>query len=208
MPTLEVFFDCVSPWSYLAFHNARKVCEKLNLPINWRPVFLDGLFIQMMTIENYDIQNLMPRKRAYYTKDLADCALFSGITINYPPKFEVNTGKCMRACLFLKPQGKTADFAAAAYRSFWEDGLDLGDDEVVVDICRQIGVDPDRVMTGIASAAIKSALDASLQELIKRGGFGVPTFFVNGDDIYFGNDNLVLVEFALQRSIAANATNG
>ena len=34
-------------------------------------------------------------------------------------------------------------------------------------------------------------------ELIARGGFGSPTLFVDGTDMYFGNDQLPLVEFAL-----------
>ena len=30
-----------------------------------------------------------------------------------------------------------------------------------------------------------------------RGGFGSPTIFVNGTDMYFGNDRLALVDRAL-----------
>ena len=37
------------------------------------------------------------------------------------------------------------------------------------------------------------------QELIDRGGFGSPTIFVNGEDMFFGNDRLPLVEAALAR---------
>ena len=36
--------------------------------------------------------------------------------------------------------------------------------------------------------------------LIARGGFGSPTMFVNGDDMYFGNDRLELVRAAAQRA--------
>ena len=43
-------------------------------------------------------------------------------------------------------------------------------------------------------------LRASTDELIARGGFGSPTIFVNGDDMYFGNDRLVLVREALRAS--------
>ena len=32
MPTLEVFFDCSSPWSYLAFHNIQPVRETHGAP--------------------------------------------------------------------------------------------------------------------------------------------------------------------------------
>ena len=35
--------------------------------------------------------------------------------------------------------------------------------------------------------------------LVRRGGFGSPTIYVNGDDMYFGNDRLPLVREALLR---------
>ena len=32
------------------------------------------------------------------------------------------------------------------------------------------------------------------QELMDRKGFGSPTFFLNKDDMYFGNDRIQLIE--------------
>ena len=41
-------------------------------------------------------------------------------------------------------------------------------------------------------------------ELIARGGFGSPTIFVNGTDMYFGNDRLTLVDRALELSLGTS----
>ncbi|MBD3647573.1 MAG: DsbA family protein, partial [Pseudomonadales bacterium] len=46
--------------------------------------------------------------------------------------------------------------------------------------------------------AIKDRLRANTDELIERGGFGSPTFFVDTGDMYFGNDRLVLLEHKLK----------
>ncbi len=54
-------------------------------------------------------------------------------------------------------------------------------------------------MAGIARQDIKDQLKANTEELIRRGGFGSPTLFVNGEDMYFGNDRLPLVRDALLR---------
>ena len=56
-----------------------------------------------------------------------------------------------------------------------------------------------RVFAGIAQDGIKAQLKANTDELIRRGGFGSPTIYVDGDDMYFGNDRLPLVRQALQR---------
>ena len=39
----------------------------------------------------------------------------------------------------------------------------------------------------------KDLLRSNTDELINRGGFGSPTIFINGDDMYFGNDRMELV---------------
>ena len=38
--------------------------------------------------------------------------------------------------------------------------------------------------------------------LFARGGYGSPTIFVDGSDMYFGNDQLPLVEAALKRTLS------
>jgi 2-hydroxychromene-2-carboxylate isomerase len=46
---------------------------------------------------------------------------------------------------------------------------------------------------------MKATLRANTDEIIARGGFGSPTMFVDGGDMYFGNDVLPLVSAALGR---------
>ena len=70
-------------------------------------------------------------------------------------------------------------------------------------------MEPQRFLEGIAQPAVKARLKANTDEVIARGGFGSPTIFVGGDDMYFGNDRLGLVReavryrLALQRGVAA-----
>jgi 2-hydroxychromene-2-carboxylate isomerase len=54
-------------------------------------------------------------------------------------------------------------------------------------------------MARIAEPAFKDRLRATTDELIARGGFGSPTMFLDGDDMYFGNDRIVLLEAKLRR---------
>ena len=44
---------------------------------------------------------------------------------------------------------------------------------------------------------IKQQLKTNTDELMQRGGFGSPTVFINGGDMYFGNDRLPLIREAL-----------
>ena len=40
----------------------------------------------------------------------------------------------------------------------------------------------------------KQRLIKSTQELMDRKGFGSPTFFLDEEDMYFGNDRIQLIE--------------
>ena len=63
-----------------------------------------------------------------------------------------------------------------------------------------MGLERGEFFRKIALPEYKDRLRAYTDELIERGGYGSPTFFVEGSDMYFGNDRLVLVEEALRRA--------
>ena len=50
----------------------------------------------------------------------------------------------------------------------------------------------------ITQQEYKDKLRANTDELIARGGYGSPTFFIDGDNMYFGNDRMPLIERALR----------
>ena len=58
-------------------------------------------------------------------------------------------------------------------------------------------------MAKTADPKYKQALFDTTDELIERGGFGSPTFFVDGSDMYFGNDRLDLLRAAVLANQAA-----
>ena len=41
---IEFFFDCSSPWTYLAFHNIQPLAKEFGAEITWRPILVGGIF--------------------------------------------------------------------------------------------------------------------------------------------------------------------
>ena len=202
---IEFFFDCSSPWTYLAFHNLQPLAAELNEPVRWRPVLVGGIFNAVNPSVYAMRDNPVPAKWAYMLKDLQDCTREAGLKIVFPPRvFPVNSVKAMRGCLWLEPQGKLLPFATAVFEAYWAREEDISQDKVLLDICAQIGVDGDAFFAGIAQPAIKAQLKANTEEVIARGGFGSPTLFL-GDDMYFGNDRLPLLRAAILRRHAATS---
>lgn len=199
MTDIEFFFDCSSPWTYLAFHNIQPLAAQAGVTIAWRPILVGGIFNTINPSVYEGRANPVPAKRDYMLKDLADWARLAGIAIRFPPTiFPVNSVKAMRGCLWLEPRGLLIPFARAVFEAYWGLDQDIADDAVLARICARLGVSDAAFRDGIAQPAIKDALRANTDELVRRGGFGSPTIFL-GQDMYFGNDRLPLVAAALAR---------
>lgn len=201
---IEFFFDCSSPWTYLAFHNIQPLAKEFGAEILWRPILVGGIFNTINPSVYASREHPVPSKARYMKKDLADWARSAGLAIRMPPTvFPINSVKAMRGCIWL---GKNmVPFARAVFETYWVDDKDISKDDVLSDICRPIGVDPEIFFAGIAEQAIKDQLKANTDEVMMRGGFGSPTIFVNKTDMYFGNDRLPLIREALQRQAVSAA---
>ena len=198
---LEFFFDCSSPWTYLAFTRVHDVVKRTGAVIEWKPILVGGVFNAV----NQDVYERRaspePRKSKYYAKDLADWARFTGIKIGRPPVFPVNSVKAMRGALIALDDGKLVPYATAVFQAYWGDLLDISQPDILGPVAVSVGYDAATFLKRIEEPALKERLRANTDELIARGGFGSPTMFVDGSDMYFGNDRLPLLEAALARAI-------
>jgi 2-hydroxychromene-2-carboxylate isomerase len=195
--TLEVFFDCSSPWTYLAFENLLRMQIVLGFEIEWRPILVGGIFNSVNPSVYQSREAPVPAKAAYMKKDLADWARLAGLKIVFPPSvFPVNSVKAMRGCAWLAPQGLLVGFARACFEAYWSDDRDISQDAVLADLCGRVDVNPDAFFAAIADPSVKEQLRLNTEEAMARGAFGSPTMFL-GQDMYFGNDRLPLVRAAL-----------
>lgn len=200
MARLEFFFDCSSPWTYLAFTRIHDIVARTGASVAWRPILVGGVF-NAVNRDVYERRaNPDPRKASYSGKDLQDWARLAGIRIGKPEPFPVNAVLEMRCCLAADEKGRLIPFAKSAFEAYWGDLKDVSRPEVVAEVCRAADLNPDEILTRASAQDIKDRLRKNTEEVIARGGFGSPTMFVNRDDMYFGNDRLPLVEAALMRA--------
>lgn len=197
MAKLEFFFDCSSPWTYLAFSRIEDVVMRTKAEMVWKPILAGGVFNAVNESVYEARANPHPVKSRYYDKDLKDWARYCGIEIGKPPVFPVRSVDAMRAAIVAQDEGRLPAFARATFESYWGELKDISQPEVLEEICGAVGLDWDEVSERIKSDDVKARLRGNTEELIARGGFGSPTMYVNESDMYFGNDRLLLVETAL-----------
>src|ERR1700741_1236513 len=113
MKTLEFFFDCSSPWTYLAFTRIQGILARTGARVVWRPILVGGVF-NAVNKDLYERRaNPDKRKASYSEKDLQDGARLAGIRIGRPPVFPVRAVAAIGAALAAAEQGKPGELARA-----------------------------------------------------------------------------------------------
>jgi 2-hydroxychromene-2-carboxylate isomerase len=200
MSRLEFFYDCGSPWTYLAFHKIEELARANAAELVWRPILVGGVFNAVNDSVYESRAKPNPRKAKYHAKDLQDWARLYGLAIGWPTVFPVNSVKAMRGAIAADERGAQVAWSRACFEAYWGRDRDLAQDAVLEDVAKRVGLEPGWLLARIAAPDVKERLRANTDELIARGGFGSPTMFVNEGDMFFGNDRLPLVEAALRRA--------
>ncbi len=200
MADVECFFDCSSPWTYFAVHSLLELRKEIGVTIAFRPHLVGGVFNAVNpSVHNSREKPVVP-KAAYNKKDQIDWARFLGIKMHYRPSvFPVNSVKAMRGCCWLEGTERLEPFMMATFDAYWGNDKDISKDDVLAGICQKAGIGVDEFTAAINDQVNKDRLRNNTQELIDRGGFGSPTIFVGGDDMYFGNDRMPLIKDAVLR---------
>jgi 2-hydroxychromene-2-carboxylate isomerase len=193
MHKLEFYFDCSSPWTYLAFERALKLFAAQDLEIVWKPILVGGVFNAVNQAIYDNRANPVPAKANYARKDLQDWAQFVGLNIGQPPVFPVNSVKAMRGAFYALDNNLLVPYARAVFKRYWSDLADISQDAELRHIVTECGLESSGFFNAIADQSYKDRLRDTTDELMKRGGFGSPTMFLDGDDMYFGNDRLELI---------------
>jgi len=192
--TLEVFWDFSSPFAYLGCAQVEALAKRTNAALRWRPILLGGLFRSIGT-PDVPLATFSQVKQRHIMKDIDRWAAYWGMPFKFPSRFPMNTVKALRTYLAL-PQDRRSAYQSAAFRAFWADDRDIGGDDVLVSCVGDEAIAKE-ALARASSDAVKGELRANTEEAAKRGVFGVPTFIVGGDDLYWGQDRLELVESAL-----------
>ena len=197
---IEFYFDCSSPWTYLAFVEILPLSQRQNIEIIWKPILVGGVFNSV----NQDVyqfrKNPNPLKVEYSAKDLNLWAQVRKINISIPKIFPVNSVKAMRGCLFAMKKNCLPFFAQMVFEAYWGLGLDISDEGILIKIAESAGLSPMEFKQYIDSQEAKDLLISNSSELIGKGGFGSPTIFYQ-NQMFFGNDRLHLLEEVISKEI-------
>jgi 2-hydroxychromene-2-carboxylate isomerase len=199
---VEFFFDLSSPWTYLAFTNLWPMLDRTGAQAQLRPILVGGVFNAVNPSVYAAREMTGNRKLAHSWKVLKDWAALAGVEMNFPSQWHpAKSVHAMRfACALEGDQAALRRFAKAAFESYFGSQENLDDPAVLAAVADSIGLNGAALLAAAQTDAVKARLRANTEEVIARGGYGSPTIFVDGTDMYFGNDQLPLIEAALKRA--------
>ncbi|HET6372918.1 MAG TPA: DsbA family protein [Candidatus Polarisedimenticolia bacterium] len=191
--TVELFFDFSSPYSYLASTRIEQICERHAATLLWKPILLGPIFKEIGKVPLLN----RPAEGEHARLDLARWAAWLGVPLNFPPTFPVNGLAACRGFPFAHEAGKGGAYCRRLLEACWGEGRDIGERAVLDEVAAELGLDTAAYGASLSTPEIKEWLRQETDSAAKRGVFGAPTFFVDGQEMFHGNDRLFMVEQAL-----------
>ncbi|HEY0136101.1 MAG TPA: 2-hydroxychromene-2-carboxylate isomerase [Nannocystis sp.] len=193
MKRVEFWFDFSCPYAYVASTRIEALAERAGAELDARPMLLGGVFKARGTPQNLSA-TLHPAKAAHNMNDMRRQAQMAGVPLHMPAGHPLRTVEALRCVLAVG--APFMPLAHRFYRAYWAQGRDIGQGAVIDEILREAGLGVREVRSRAASHEIKDELRRRTDEAVEREIFGVPTCFV-GDELFWGNDRLDMVEAAL-----------
>jgi len=184
MVTLDILSDPVCPWCFIGKTNLDRALERAGdhpFTIEWHPFQLNP----DMPREGADRKTYLeqrlggPARAAAAYANVLDHAKRAGVTLNLEGMARIpNTLDAHRLIHWAGLEGAQTRVVSALFRTYWQDGRDIGDAEVLCDIADDCGLDAAVIARLLASDADRADIMERDAHARRQGVSGVPTFIV------------------------------
>ncbi|XP_003976199.1 glutathione S-transferase kappa 1 [Takifugu rubripes] len=202
---IELFYDVVSPYSWLGFEVMCRYRHVWNIELKLCPAFLGGV----MQGSGNKPPGVVPNKFMYMTKDLKRAAEYFDVPLQAPADpFEVMFKKgslsAMRFVTAVQEQEKGGDklveqVSRELWRRIWSEDKDITEAASLAEAAKKAGLSDGVIKDALETAAskeIKDKLKDATQKALDYGAFGFPllVYHRNGSpEIFFGSDRFELL---------------
>ena len=190
--SFDFYFDFISPYSFLAHKEIRKIEKKNSIKIKYKPILLGGLH----NLHGIKAPAFIPAKAKHMIRDCKLIAEKNKIKFKFNSYFPIKSLNLMRGVLIADEDNFKSYYTDNIFNSIWQDGLDMNDENIIQRVLKNLDINPKTFLLRSTSANIKDSLKKQTNEAYEKGIFGAPTFVVN-NKIFWGQDR---IEFALSEA--------
>ncbi|NWW06250.1 GSTK1 transferase, partial [Oreocharis arfaki] len=199
---VELFYDVISPYSWLAFEVLCRYQHIWNIDLRFRPALLGGIMQQT----GNKPPAMLPKRAEYMLKDIKRMAKYYQVPVHVTRDeiqsfFATSSLAAMRfvtAIDMTNPQ-YLEPLSREFWMHFWSQHQDISQPENILAVARQAGLSAElsqKALEMISSPTVKDRLKETTAEAIKYGAFGMPAVVAHHDGephLFFGADRLELL---------------
>lgn len=191
MRALTLYFDFVSPYSYIAFKRLHELPQGISVAL--KPV----LFAALLDHFGQKGPAEVPVKRRWTYRWCTWWAKSLGIPFRFPASHPFNPLHHLRLAI---AAGTSPEAVGRIFDAIWTTGAEAADPKAFGALAQALGVDAAR----LGAPEVKDALRRNTDEAAAHGVFGVPTFEVDGE-LFWGADAIGFVNaFLADPSVLGN----
>jgi len=196
--SVEVFYDVVSPYSWIGFEAICRYRSVWNINLKLKPVFLGGI----MNESGNRPPGLVMSKGAYMMKDLDRLAKHYQIPLNQISDFvgsilkkgSLPSQRFITAIDMVHPD-KTEALSREFWMRLWSRDEDIVAKESLIAAGKAIGLSDaviEDALSKLKSDEVKGRLKEYTSEALQHGAFGAPSYLVEDSNgkkqLVFGSD--------------------
>ena len=188
----EFYFDFVSPYSFLAHKEIRKIERKNSIKVKYKPILLGGLH----NLHGIKAPAFIPAKAKHMIRDCKLVAEKNKINFKFNSYFPIASLNLMRGVLVAEEDNFKNYYIDNIFNSIWQDGLNMNDENIIQKILKNLNINPKTFLLRLNSSSIKESLKKKTTEAYEKSIFGAPSF-VSNNKVFWGQDR---IEFALNEA--------
>ena len=188
----DFYFDFVSPYSFLAHKQIRKIEKREGVKIRYKPILVGGLH----NLHGIKAPAFIPAKAKHMIRDCKLIAAKNGVKFKFNSYFPIRSLNLMRGVFVAEEDNIKGYYIDSIFNTIWQDGLNMNDQVIIEKVLKNLNVNPKTFILRSTSSLVKDSLRKKTNEAYEKGIFGAPSFLVN-NKIFWGQDR---IEFALMES--------
>ena len=188
----DFYFDFVSPYSFLAHKEIRKIESSERIKIRYQPILLGGLH----NLHGIKAPAFIPAKAKHMIRDCKLIAERNAIRFKFNSYFPIRSLNLMRGVLVAEEDNIKSYYIDSIFNTIWQDGLNMNDEVIIQKVLKNLNINPKTFALRATSSSIKESLRKKTNIAYEKGIFGAPTF-VSNHKIFWGQDRL---EFVLKEA--------
>ena len=163
--SFDFYFDFVSPYSFLAHKEIRKIEKRERIKVRYKPILVGGLH----NLHGIKAPAFIPAKAKHMIRDCKLIALKNRVKFKFNSYFPIKSLNLMRGVLVAEEDNIKSYYIDSVFNTIWQDGLNMNDQIIVEKVLKNLNINPKTFILRSASSKVKDNLRKRTSDAFEKG---------------------------------------